>query len=167
MLHEAYISAKHAEVSTLCVRKLENRKVSSLQPRKSLPVTVIRTVIIWRVSHDKNANWSRVRGLVDLRDYGAAPAIAASSSLFGFHRRDRRCANGLESRQGDAETLLKSNRSQLLCCCLFRRRELEEISSANWPYIHGLTLADPQFLADNPMELLLGAEVCYSGGRPS
>lgn len=161
LLHEAYVSApKPAQVSALsAVRRADDRKAVLLATAR---VTIA----------DRSGDPNAVRVLID---QGSEVSIVAESLVQRLNlRRSHSLVSifGIGGSKSGATrgkvtvklTSVATGASISVVAFILPRLSLYQGSTAEcattWPHIQELPLADPQFLDNDPVELLLGAEVC-------
>ncbi|KMQ83791.1 hypothetical protein RF55_19087, partial [Lasius niger] len=159
MIHDAYVPPQSAEVSTLsAVRKSEDRK--------AILLATARVMIA-----DRYGAPHAVRVLID---QGSEVSIVSETLV---QRLRLRRAHSDVSIIGIGDTPSGSTRGKvtLALTSLATGATLSAVAiilprlsayrgpttkcSTHWPHLQGLQLADPQFSANDPVELLLGAEV--------
>ncbi|XP_071642232.1 uncharacterized protein [Temnothorax longispinosus] len=162
MLHDAYVSATapHAEVSTLSA-------VGKADDSKAILLATARVTIA-----DRYGDPHEVRVLID---QGSKVSIVSESlvqrlrlprsrtrvSIFGIG------GSQSGSTRGKVSLTIKSKTTgATLTAVAFVLPRLSLYQGAankcrtSWPHLRGLPLTDPRFAANDPVELLLGAEVC-------
>ncbi|XP_024867312.1 uncharacterized protein LOC112451722 [Temnothorax curvispinosus] len=162
MLHDAYVSATAplAEVSTLSA-------VGKTDDSKAILLATARVTIA-----DRHGDPHEVRVLID---QGSEVSIVSESlvqrlrlprsrtrvSIFGIG------GSQSGSTRGKVSLTIKSKTTgATLTAVAFVLPRLSLYQGAanncrtSWPHLRGLPLADPRFAANDPVELLLGAEVC-------
>ncbi|XP_071577170.1 uncharacterized protein [Temnothorax nylanderi] len=133
MLHDAYVSTPKpaAEVSALSA-------AGKTEDRKAILLATARVTIA-----DRHGDPHEVRALID---QGSEVSIVSESLV---------SLNVTSRTTGDSFTAV---------AFVLPRLSLYQGStnkcSTTWPHLQGLPLADPRFTANDPVELLLGAEVC-------
>ncbi|XP_024876575.1 uncharacterized protein LOC112457634 [Temnothorax curvispinosus] len=161
MLHEAYVPASpFTEVSALSA-------VRSADDRKAILLATARVTIA-----DRHGNPHSVRALID---QGSEVSIVAESLVQRLHLQRSRSAVSIfgigGSKSGSTRgkvtvslTSVTTGATITAVAFVLPRLSLYQGSAtkspATWPHLKGLPLADAQFLAGDPVELLLGAEVC-------
>ncbi|XP_011859524.1 PREDICTED: uncharacterized protein LOC105557010 [Vollenhovia emeryi] len=160
MLHEAYATSKVPEANALsAVRKNDSTKAILLATAR---VNVA----------DRHGTPHTVRALID---QGSEVSLIAESLVQRLHLPRSRSSvsiigiGGIRtgSTRGTVTLNLSStvNETELtVIAFILPRLSLYQSAVAHgktkWPHVEGLQLADPRFQADDPIELLLGAEVC-------
>ncbi|XP_071580189.1 uncharacterized protein [Temnothorax nylanderi] len=162
MLHDAYVSTPKpaAEVSTLSA-------VGKAEDRKAILLATARVTIA-----DRHGDSHEVRALID---QGSEVSIVSESlvqrlrlprsrtrvSIFGIGGSHSGSTRGKVSLNVASRT---TGDSFTVVAFVLPRLSLYQGStnkcSTTWPHLQGLPLADPRFAANDPVELLLGAEVC-------
>lgn len=160
MLHQAYATAKATEVSTLsAVRQDEDRK--------AILLATARVMVA-----DRHGDQHHVRALIDQGSEVSLISEALAQRLRLQRSRTAVAIFGVgHSRSGPNRgkvTLQLASRVTGAKCTvvafimprlsLYQGTALK--GTVSWPHIAGLPLADPRFMDSDPVELLLGAEVC-------
>ncbi|XP_011859610.1 PREDICTED: uncharacterized protein LOC105557075 [Vollenhovia emeryi] len=160
MLHDAYATVRPAEASTLsAVRRDEDTKAIllatarvNLADRHGTPHTV--RALIDQGSEVSLISESLVQRL-------RLPRSKSSVSIFGIGGTRTGSSRGKVSLSLSStvnETKLTAVAFILPRLSLYQGAVVRD--RAAWPHVEGLQLADPGFRANDPIELLLGAEVC-------
>ncbi|XP_071582222.1 uncharacterized protein [Temnothorax nylanderi] len=162
MLHDAYVSTPKpaAEVSALSA-------AGKTEDRKAILLATARVTIA-----DRHGDPHEVRALID---QGSEVSIVSESlvqrlrlprsrtrvSIFGIGGSHSGSTRGKVSLNVTSRT---TGDSFTAVAFVLPRLSLYQGStnkcSTTWPHLQGLPLADPRFTANDPVELLLGAEVC-------
>ncbi|XP_071650021.1 uncharacterized protein [Temnothorax longispinosus] len=162
MLHDAYSSEPPpaAEVSALSA-------VGRADDRKAILLATARVIVA-----DRHGKPHEVRALID---QGSEVSIVSESLVQRLHlprSRTRVSIFGIGGSQSGSTrgkvsmSLTSRTTGATLTAVAFvlPRPSLYQGSaitcSTTWPHLQGLPLADPLFAANDPVELLLGAEVC-------
>ncbi|XP_071572845.1 uncharacterized protein [Temnothorax nylanderi] len=162
MLHDAYVSEPQpaAEVSALSA-------VGKADDRKAILLATARVIVA-----DRHGNPHEVRALID---QGSEVSIVSESLVQRLRlprSRTRMSIFGIGGSQSGSTrgkvslSLTSSTTGAALTAVAFvlPRLSLYQGSaikcSTTWPHLQGLPLADPRFADNDPVELLLGAEVC-------
>lgn len=160
LLHDAYANPKSEEVSTL----------SAMQPREDGRAILLATARI--IVSDRYGNPHTTRALIDQGSEVSIISEALAQRLRLPRTRSAVSIIGI----GGAPTGTTHGKVKLMVSSEATGAELSVIAfilpqlstyrstttrrCATWPHIQGLTLADPHYLDDAPIEVLLGAEVC-------
>ncbi|XP_071634235.1 uncharacterized protein [Temnothorax longispinosus] len=162
MLHDAYSSEPPpaAEVSALSA-------VGRADDRRAILLATARVIIA-----DRHGRPHEVRALID---QGSEVSIVSESLVHRLHlprSRTRMSIFGIGGSQSGSTrgkvsmSLTSTTTGATLTAVAFvlPRLSLYQGSAitcnTSWPHLQGLPLADPRFAANDPVELLLGAEVC-------
>ncbi|XP_071579354.1 uncharacterized protein [Temnothorax nylanderi] len=162
MLHDAYVSEPKpaAEASTLSA-------VGRTDDRKAILLATARVIVT-----DRQGAPYEVRALID---QGSEVSIVSESLVRRLRlprSRTRMSIFGIGGSQSGSTrgkvslSLTSSTTGAALTAVAFvlPRLSLYQGSaikcSTTWPHLQGLPLADPRFADNDPVELLLGAEVC-------
>ncbi|KMQ87813.1 hypothetical protein RF55_12812 [Lasius niger] len=160
MLHEAYVPPKQDEVSALsAVRKVDERTATLL--------ATARVVVT-----DRHGDSHTVRALID---QGSEVSIVSEALVQRLRLRRSHTSVSISgiggastgATRGKVSLSLSSKVTaaafSVVAYILPRLSAYQGSTARNhtaWPHLHGLPLADPLYTQEDPVELLLGAEVC-------
>ncbi|KMQ87172.1 hypothetical protein RF55_13619 [Lasius niger] len=160
MLHDAYITPTTSEVSA-------HSAVQSTDDRKAVLLATARVLVA-----DRYGEPHTIRALIDQgseislvsealvqrlrlpRSHSAVSILGIEGSLSGATR--GKVALSLTSKATGA----KLSAVAFVLPRLSAYRGASTKRRASWSHINGLTLADPDYSSNDPVDLLLGAEVC-------
>ncbi|KMQ83105.1 hypothetical protein RF55_20912 [Lasius niger] len=160
MLHEAYVPPKQDEVSALsAVRKVDERTATLL--------AIARVIVT-----DRHGDPHTIRALID---QGSEVSIISEALVQRLRLRRSHSTVSISgiggastgATRGKVSLSLSSkitNAAFSAVAYILPRLSAYQGSTARnetaWPHLHGLPLADPQYMEEDLIELLLGVEVC-------